>query len=656
MGRKIYNVFKDKNLLSKESTIAQVKKMILAGELKKGHSYKVRYEKPSKEESKRRVKFKRNEIREYEVEEEERFETPEEENMLEGLSFVKLRRNFTQEENDEVNKYARDFKNIVQVIGLLAIGGQGKVYVVIHKMYGICILKTMYYDHPVYVVYEYFYENPMTGIQEVLEISKEIDNQFAVLLEFIKGETLDHSYQLTSVKRKVDVATELKSILENLHKHDIYHRDLKSNNVMIDNKGKVKIIDIGVCNIKSKPITWLIQQSTPILRPPVFNPMTEKSFRDGTHWDTISNLYMDYYYLKKYDELWEKLEKSNLILDLFSYITCLLTLEFIKPDITDEQKENEAFIFEILWDKGLINNNIITPEEQKNNILENKRFIFHSVYKKFFDTFDISIDEKQIKKKFKKFISVFDKLEERDNIGVPYIDRMPYLLRKIIPNSKLKILKGFPRDTKGILCKNLLQEYENQKGSLVLVKKCETTLTNTGYLNIIFPNDDFNNNVVFIEPSLIKKIEKYPSVIMEISIYKKGRSGHSNLLIIDKENKIISRFEPNGNQSKPEEDSAFLEFANYVSKETKIKFSYESTITCPMINFKLTDKKAVCDYISLMTLHFKLLNPEYKFIEIQKMMSKFTNLKSVVKKYLSYVKNIIDEVILSSKHIEKWTK
>ncbi len=72
-----------------------------------------------------------------------------------------------------------------------------------------------------------------------------------IFLEYISGETLAKTNiaRLTA-KQRYKIIKQLLSAIETAHFNGIIHRDINPNNIMIDDNGKVKVIDFGICKIK----------------------------------------------------------------------------------------------------------------------------------------------------------------------------------------------------------------------------------------------------------------------------------------------------------------------------------------------------------------------------------------------------------------------
>jgi eukaryotic-like serine/threonine-protein kinase len=66
-----------------------------------------------------------------------------------------------------------------------------------------------------------------------------------LLIEYVKGQTLD-TFPRISVARLVQIFIRVAAGLAHMHRRDIFHADLKPNNIILSKAGDVKIIDFGL--------------------------------------------------------------------------------------------------------------------------------------------------------------------------------------------------------------------------------------------------------------------------------------------------------------------------------------------------------------------------------------------------------------------------
>jgi serine/threonine protein kinase len=84
----------------------------------------------------------------------------------------------------------------------------------------------------------------------------ELDGESFIAMEYVKGQTLRDKLNTGSLKVEeiLDIAIQVALGLEEAHKKSISHRDIKSANIMITEKGQAKIMDFGLAKIKGATI------------------------------------------------------------------------------------------------------------------------------------------------------------------------------------------------------------------------------------------------------------------------------------------------------------------------------------------------------------------------------------------------------------------
>ena len=78
------------------------------------------------------------------------------------------------------------------------------------------------------------------------------DDEIFIVMEYIDGIELKDKIKSGSIptNEAINIAIQIAEGLEAAHKNGIVHRDIKSQNIMITNDGKVKIMDFGLAKVK----------------------------------------------------------------------------------------------------------------------------------------------------------------------------------------------------------------------------------------------------------------------------------------------------------------------------------------------------------------------------------------------------------------------
>ena len=89
------------------------------------------------------------------------------------------------------------------------------------------------------------------NICTIHEICEEEGNSF-IAMEYIEGQSLKARMNKAplGVEEAVDIAVQVAEGLEEAHKKGIIHRDIKSANIMVTDKGQAKIMDFGLAKVK----------------------------------------------------------------------------------------------------------------------------------------------------------------------------------------------------------------------------------------------------------------------------------------------------------------------------------------------------------------------------------------------------------------------
>ena len=148
---------------------------------------------------------------------------------------------------NHIKKIKLEEINLIKKIGE---GGQAKVYMGTYENQKVAVklMKNVDYKcfaHELVILALLDHEN----IPKFYGIIRE-KNVLSLVFEFIEGKTLDQ-FKISefTTEEKYNMIYQLTSCLEYIHSKKFIHRDLKPENIMLDNQGKIHLLDFSIAKV-----------------------------------------------------------------------------------------------------------------------------------------------------------------------------------------------------------------------------------------------------------------------------------------------------------------------------------------------------------------------------------------------------------------------
>jgi len=83
----------------------------------------------------------------------------------------------------------------------------------------------------------------------IYDIREEGDQHF-IVMEFVDGKTLRQMVPIQKMQDVITYAIQIGEALQEAHSHSIVHRDVKPENIMVNKKNQIKVMDFGLAKLK----------------------------------------------------------------------------------------------------------------------------------------------------------------------------------------------------------------------------------------------------------------------------------------------------------------------------------------------------------------------------------------------------------------------
>ncbi len=92
------------------------------------------------------------------------------------------------------------------------------------------------------------------NVVDVYDVGED-DDIYYIVMDYVKGQTLKELIQKKGklpAKEAVEIAKKIVSALDHAHQNNIVHRDIKPHNILLGDKGEVKVTDFGIARAVSE--------------------------------------------------------------------------------------------------------------------------------------------------------------------------------------------------------------------------------------------------------------------------------------------------------------------------------------------------------------------------------------------------------------------
>jgi tetratricopeptide (TPR) repeat protein len=138
------------------------------------------------------------------------------------------------------------------------------------------------------------------NIVKLYDYNETTHDYYYMVMEFVKGKTLKQiidQHLSHSLSDKLNIIKQICRALEEAHRQDIWHRDVKPSNIMLDENGNAKVLDFGLAKLQALTNSSILTMTGMLVGTPMYMAPEQIRARNVDHRADIYSLGVTFYEL-----------------------------------------------------------------------------------------------------------------------------------------------------------------------------------------------------------------------------------------------------------------------------------------------------------------------------------------------------------------------